>query len=299
MLPQPSQSGEPFGGAWSDVKLRALREYLVSYRQVLKNQPFKLGYIDAFAGAGSQAVTGTPEDAQSPLFAGLDTTSEETAYRHGSPLIAMAIEPPFDSFIFIEKDPNSLAALRAQIDQQGHGSKDVRYKCGDANTELLKLCRANWTRHRAVAFLDPFAMQLRWDTIEAIADTRAIDLWLLFPAMAVNRMLPRSGVIPNEWQQKLTGFFGADSWREAFYVPRDEDLFGESGIQKVARTFERISAYVTERLAIHFAGVVESPLILRNSSNSPIFLLCFACGNERGAGPAIRIANHIIRTKSI
>lgn len=41
-----------FGGSWSDAKLAALASYLKSYTQALKNKPFKLAYVDAFAGAG-------------------------------------------------------------------------------------------------------------------------------------------------------------------------------------------------------------------------------------------------------
>ena len=40
------------------------------------------------------------------------------------------------------------------------------------------LCHKDWSSHRAVLFLDPYGMQVEWTTIEAIARTGAIDLWL-------------------------------------------------------------------------------------------------------------------------
>ncbi len=50
----------------------------------------------------------------------------------------------------------------------------------DANEHLLWWCRAtDWKRHRAVVFLDPYGVQVEWRTIEAIAQTKGIDLWLL------------------------------------------------------------------------------------------------------------------------
>jgi three-Cys-motif partner protein len=295
MPPSPSTNPEFFGGAWSDLKLRALREYLNAYRLVLKKQHFRVVYIDAFAGAGVRAVVDPPSEPG--LF--VDTSKEEDDYRHGSPLIALEVDPPFHTLIFIESELASLERLREQVQTRGHGLRDIQYHHGDANAKLLEqIGRMNWDTHRAVAFLDPFAMDLKWETIRAIATTHAIDLWLLFPAMAVNRMLPRSGVIPHTWERKLNDFFGTDSWREAFYVPEPEDLFGETSVRKLDQIFELISAYVTERLKSVFVAVAPKPLILRNSSNTPIFLLCFACGNERGAGPALRIAKHIIRTKS-
>ena len=43
---------------------------------------------------------------------------------------------------------------------------------------------------RAVLFLDPYGMEVEWDTMVAIAKTQAIDLWILFPlGIAVNRLL--------------------------------------------------------------------------------------------------------------
>ena len=41
-----------FGGPWTQEKLEILRRYLDAYTTALKNQPFDLWYIDAFAGSG-------------------------------------------------------------------------------------------------------------------------------------------------------------------------------------------------------------------------------------------------------
>jgi hypothetical protein len=41
--------------------------------------------------------------------------------------------------------------------------------------------------------------------------------------------------------------------------------------------------------------VVEQPGILRNSANNPLYLLCFAAGNETGAPIAVRIATDLLR----
>lgn len=166
-----------FGGKWSDTKLDALAGYLSAYGDVMKNQPFKTAYIDAFAGSGAQEG----ED------------EEGKTYRHGSPLIALNTEPGFDHFIFIEKDQAKLDQLRNQVEEKGFGSRQIEYQCGDANEKLRTLCGKDWKSHRAVAFLDPFALQIEWTTIQAIAKTHSIDMWLLFPSMAVNRMLIRKG----------------------------------------------------------------------------------------------------------
>ena len=287
-----------FGGGWSDRKLDALRNYLQRYTTALKNTPFKLVYIDAFAGAGVHKLP-TIE----PSLLKLDEESileDEDNYRHGSPLIALTNSPPFDEFVFIEQDSVSIAQLKAQVAAHP-ASKDrnLRFLQGDANEELLELTKEDWRSRRAVAFLDPFALQVRWDTIEKIAETQAIDMWLLFPAMAVNRMMPKSGKVPEKWAEKLNLLFGETGWKETFYSQSEQTtLFGDAEINKVPKVFETLSSYVTCRLESVFEKANQSPLILKNKSGTPIFLLCFASGNPKGAPIATRIAQHIINTSS-
>ena len=277
------ESLQKFGGDWSDAKLSALGQYLNSYTTAMKNTPFRLAYIDGFAGAGMSEVQS------------LNLSQEEKKFRHGSPLIALRNEPPFHTLIFIEKNKEALIALEAQIKKDPSSiGRDIRYLQGDANEKLRSLCQKDWKSHRAVVFLDPFALQVKWETIELIAQTEAIDLWLLFPAMAVNRMLPKSGKIPYKWAKRLDELFGTNDWRETFYEKQPPDLFGEEFITKSFKVFETLSDYVTSRLSCVFAKANKRPLILRNSTSAPIFLLCFASGNPKGSDIAVRIAQHII-----
>ncbi len=271
-------SQQKFGGEWSERILSALRKYLQSYRLVLKNTPFTTVYIDAFAGAGTEA-----ED------------SEMIEYRKGSPLIALETDPQFHRFIFIEKDGKKLEQLRETVARKGFGNRSISYLQGDANEELFRITQENWGKQRAVAFLDPFALHVEWSTIQAIARTKAIDMWLLFPAMAVNRMLPKSGVIDEAWRKRLNLTFGAGNWESVFYEKEEPDLFGHEKIKKTTEPFEILSNFVTDRLKQEFTAVHDKPLILKTPSGTPLFLLCFACGNKNGAKPALRIANHIIK----
>jgi len=59
---------------------------------------------------------------------------------------------------------------------------------------------------------------------------------------------------------------------------------------------ENIQGLIQERLAICFAKVADG-LVLRNSKSSPLYSLCFAAANERGAArtydemPTVRMPN--------
>jgi three-Cys-motif partner protein len=173
-------------------------------------------------------------------------------------------------------------------------------RCGDANAEIRALCGKNkdWSSRRAVMFLDPYGTQVEWATIEAIASTKAIDLWILFPlGIGVNRLLTRSGEIPASWRRRLDLLLGTEEWYDAFYkVEHAPTLFDTQETEVVKATMETIGRYFNDRLAGIFAGVAPEPKVLLNSANCPLYLLCFAVGNARGAPIALRIADHLLKT---
>jgi len=47
----------------------------------------------------------------------------------------------------------------------------------DANAAVQRTCRdTDWRSNRAVLFLDPYGMQVSWETLVAVAATKAIDV---------------------------------------------------------------------------------------------------------------------------
>jgi three-Cys-motif partner protein len=114
--------------------------------------------------------------------------------------------------------------------------------------------------------------------------------------VAINRLLTRNEPPPKEWAKALTKILGTDDWRTAFYSQQTvPTLFGEEDIQVKDADFDSIAKFFVNRLKAVFAGVADNPLPLRNSKNIPLYLLCFASGNPKGAPTAIKIAQHILR----
>lgn len=288
-----------FGGDWTTRKLDVLAEYLASYTTALKNAPFDKLYIDAFAGTGYRnapdSETG-PKD-QSELSLPDLAEEEPQTLLQGSARLALEAKPPFDQYIFIERSAARCAELENLKAEFPDLAASIQIQQGDANTELQALCRMEWKSRRAVLFLDPYGMQVEWPTIEAIARTKAIDLWLLFPlGIGVNRLLTRSGDIPEAWQDRLNRLLGTTQWYDEFYrVESTPDLFGGDNERVIKASTATIGRYFNERLGTIFPGVAEHPGVLRNSRNSPLYLLCFAVGNERGKDIALRIANHLLK----
>lgn len=136
-----------------------------------------------------------------------------------------------------------------------------------------------------------------WSTLEAIARTKAIDLWLLFPlGVGVNRLLTRTGEIPEEWRRRLDRILGTQSWQHDLYaVETAPTLFGPDDEQLIKASMDAIGKYFIRRLASICAGCSSEPGILRNSKNNPLYLLCFAAANERGKPIALRIARSLLK----
>jgi three-Cys-motif partner protein len=285
-----------FGGDWTEEKLKRIEKYLRAYTTALSNQPFRTTYIDSFAGTGYRQM----RREQAPLEPMLvDLTEQDTqTFLQGSVQIALQTTPRFSRYTFIEKDEKRFTELQKLIkDKFPALCASVDLVNDDCNVYLQDLCRRHdWQWERAVLFLDPFGMQVEWQTIEAIASTQAIDLWLLFPlGVAVNRLLRRDGQIDETLRKKLDTLFGTTEWFDVFYrLDTAQTLFGEETRLRKAVDLEQIGQYFVARLKTIFAGVAEEPLPLYNSRNNPLYLLCFAAGNPHGAPVAVKIAQHIL-----
>jgi three-Cys-motif partner protein len=287
-----------FGGDWTATKLEILRRYLAAYTTALKKQPFTTAYIDAFAGTGYRALRPTDTE-KSLLFPDLAEEAPQ-GLLEGSARLALEVEPRFDRYIFIEKDRERCEQLVELKKEFPDLAADIKVQLGEANEVIQELCKKKWKNHRAVLFLDPYGMQVEWTTIEKIAHTGAIDLWLLFPlGIGVNRLLPRSGEVPEGWRNRLDRFLGSDDWYRAFYqVETKTNLFGEEETTVVKAGVETIGKYFVDRLKSVFPGVAPKPKILMNSTNCPLYLFCFAVSNPnpKAWGIALDIANHILKS---
>jgi three-Cys-motif partner protein len=288
-----------FGGPWTEDKLSRLRKYLGAYMTIFSTNPrarmLKTVYVDAFAGTGFRREFPS-ETAGEDLLFDISSDSDAEALRKGSAQVALETTPPFSEYIFIEHNEEhvrNLASLRQRF--SGIASR-IKIIPEDANIYLLEWCKeTDWTKTRAVVFLDPYGMQVEWETIAAMAGTKGIDLWVLFPlGVGVNRLLMRQRPPEGPWADRLTAILGTDAWRKAFYRESGQrDFFKTPDLIKDA-DFTSISKFWVNRLHSVFPGVARNPLPLRNSRNVPIYLLSFAAANPKGAKTAVTIAQGIL-----
>ena len=148
--------------------------------------------------------------------------------------------------------------------------------------------------YASLVFLDPFGMQIDWESIESLKNTRT-DIWILIPTgIIVNRLLDKNCNLKHS--QKLQSFFGLneDEIIQYFYRKEtQETLFGEEEtIRKVTKPIEKIASLYAQRLKTIWTNVTEEPLRLKNSRGVPIFHFVFASNNIH----AVKIAKQIIKS---
>ncbi len=213
----------------------------------------------------------------------------------GSAKIALELENSFYKYIFIEinsKKAEKLNELKKQY------KKNIEIIVGDSNTELINLCnKIDWPNYRAVLFLDPFGMQIKWETLEFISKHSLIDLWLLFPISTVNRLLKKNGKIDSANENKLNIFFGNDDWKKEFYKKSSQmNLFEKYNDSTKIADFNKIAKYTSDKLNTIFSAVAKNHHILYNSKNSALFAFYFAISNnsEKAKKVSLNIANYIL-----
>jgi three-Cys-motif partner protein len=290
---------QSFGGDWTESKLACLKAYLNSYRNIftknVRASYFTTWYVDAFAGTGTRSTNDPRSGQRESDEIGLDP--EASAYLNGSAMIALGLDSPFDKYLFVEKSKTKADELRAAIATK---FPSLLSRCeiqqDDANVAISNWCKQrDWEKERAVVFLDPFGMQVDWEMVALLGSTKGIDLWYLFPFIA--RLLTHSQIIDESWRKRLDTLFGTTDWESNFYKTHTKtDLFGEFEVTKRDATAENIQRYIESRLRTCFEEVAPS-LILRNSKQSPLFALCFAAANAKGAPTAIKIAKSILKEK--
>lgn len=244
-------------GAWSVLKLDIIEQYGAAYTKAFGNvgRRLKKYYIDGFSGAGIHIDRGTGQQIE------------------GSPARALKIVPPFDRFYFIDLNADKTGHLKSLC----AGREDVEIHTGDANDYLRRLLPSIRYElyNRALCLLDPYGLHLDWEVIQLAGQSRAVDLFLNFPVMDMNRnaIWRTPDRAAPEGIERMTRFWGNESWKQAAYAEsRQRSFFFDPAMIKQPN--EAIVAAFRDRLtkAAGFNFVPE-PLPMRNSNNAVVYYL--------------------------
>lgn len=266
-----------FGGQHTDIKLAIVERYLQRYSAALHTWCDAVWYIDAFAGTGRRTVR--VEAQAGNLFE--KPVPERVEQRRGSAQIAVDIDPPFDRLVFMDAKKKHFEALCSLRDQ--YPGRDITVRRGDANALIQgEIQWGGWKKTRAVMFLDPYGMEVEWKTLQMIADTRAIDVWYLFPLAGLYRQAARSfAKVDASKEASITRMLGTENWKSELYSvaapPPIDSLLGALESDEERQRNADVAAlerYVRARLKTIFPEVLEPYPLPPNEKPQRFSLFC-------------------------
>jgi three-Cys-motif partner protein len=276
----------PEVGPWAKEKLDALARYLDFYTKVLKNQRWRTIYLDAYAGGGRAVIRAEerPDPVGPDLFGEkppIDADARELI--DGSPRVALGVANPFDRYILVDPDPDRAAELqKLKAEFADVRTIDVLQTTAADGIAWITAQSIARRTHRGIAFLDPFGARLDWASVQKLADTGLFEVVINFAlSMAIQRMLPNSGEVPDGWAATLDSYFGNRAWFEEVYQPRQGGLFAMSGYEKRSDYSERLLGLYRTRLRSAF-GHVSTPRLIRNTRGAPLYYLLWAGPHKKG-----------------
>ncbi|UBF29423.1 three-Cys-motif partner protein TcmP [Kovacikia minuta CCNUW1] len=274
--------GEDIIGRWSEGKLDLLAKYLKAYSVIMneqkKNWLRAYYYIDAFAGSVRPRAK-----------------EDEQRYIHGSPLRALQTEPRFDGYWFIDVSPRRIERMQRLREAFPDCAIDVRQgNCNEVLCNEVVPQLPYSSKQRAFVFLDPYGLQVDWETVRELASTKTFDIFVNFSIMGVTRLLPRDQNPEPEVVEQISKVMGSTAWITQIYQePQTTQLplFGdpeEPTPSRDAIQAEWLASLYTKQLEDLFPQV-SRPVLMRNSTNSVLYALCLASHNRT----AIKITNDI------
>lgn len=246
-------------GSWAIEKLDYLRRYIDVFETSMRGKWPRRSYIDLFAGPGKCVDRNTGE-----IFL-------------GSPLVALTTKYPFTDYWFVDNDQVNFDALTARYSASPHSNRVVCVK-DDANVQVLEIVkRLRGGSSLNLAFLDQEGLELKWNTVAALAEVNRMDLIVHYPQMGINRLMPL--VYDSSSTNDIDEFFGGQGWREIYkkYRSREESFLHRHLMDHYKDQLTSLGYQETLR----DDEVGHEPL-MSTELNAPLYRLLFASKHELG-----------------
>ncbi len=249
MMLVPASDGLParIVNPWSDEKLFYLERYMDIFTNGMKNKWPNLVYADFFAGPG------------------VCIDEQTRAESDGSPLRALKFG--FSRIFLNDTDPDAVDALR----QRTHDDERVhitQMDCNDAVRASLDFLVPKGTeRHTlGLAFIDPTAFQIRFDSIRDLTKRARFDLLITFMTSFPKRFITRPEFGP---ESPFADFVGRDAYQQHL---QGRPKIGTDELLRVLRQQLRSIGY----------EYVDDIARISNTRQSTIYHSVFASRNQLG-----------------
>lgn len=236
-------------GEWGLEKYKLMGMYCDIFTKGMKNKWDDLVYIDLFSGSGYARIKNKNKIVKT------------------SALISLSIQNKFSKYIFSEYDSEKSTALKVRIDREFNNINYVIFN-GDSNLNINNIIKEIPKTSLAFCFIDPFSLNLHFNTIKVLSDNRIDFLILLALHVDANRNL---GIYLDENQNKIDNFLGEQNWRNEFieYNKTDFILF----------LYEK---FKNKMIKLNYLRPNDPILIRSNVRNLPLYYLAFFSEHKRG-----------------
>lgn len=241
-------------GPWAVEKYRRVGMYAEIFSTGMKNRWDCRAYIDLFAGPGHAVIR---ERGQRVLT---------------SPLLALTVPDPFDKYILCDREPMFTRALKTRASTIAPNTP-IEFVTGDANESVADIERRIPAHCLSFCFVDPFGLDIHFETIRRLGTTRPMDFLVL---LALGMDATRNWELYNRPENvKVERFIGDPTWRERWGAA---ERGGSSPIRFLAQECARAMAtlgYLTTSL--------EQMIEVRTyDNNMRLYYLAFFSKNEKG-----------------
>jgi three-Cys-motif partner protein len=205
-------------GTWSEKKYSLVGGYCEIFNSGIKNKFTNRVYIDLFAGSGYAPIKGKNKILKS------------------STLVSLAIPTPFTKYIFCEWDEEKIDALEKRVRRE-YPDRDVLFIKGDSNQTvdiIVKEIKKLGLSTISFCFVDPFSLNLHFETIEKLSQVGKMDFLILLALMMnANRNLHN---FIDEESKVIDLFIKKTNWREPF---KKGEVRKEEFIKFIADTYDK------------------------------------------------------------
>lgn len=194
-----------------------------------------------------------------------------------SAMTALRLPDPFTKYIFCDEDEAALDDLRQRASSVGRNPK-IAWVLGDANERVDEILGymprySSDNRLLSLCFLDPYATNIRFETIRELASRYIMDFLMVLPLGMDARRNLRRYMEPG--RTRIDEFLGDPDWRHKLDAARAR---GENSIHFLARRFsEQMTALGYQETAPR-----EMMPIRSTKKNLNLYLVGLFTGDERG-----------------
>lgn len=234
-------------GYWALDKLSHLEKYCTIFNTATYKQWKNRVYIDLFSGPGICRIKGLKREF------------------NGSPLLALNCATPFTHYYFNDINPEYIEALKKRTQSSGYNIEYINKDCNLAVDEILtKIPRYSI----CFAYIDPYYLEIKFDTITKLTVNRAVDLLITFQI----GMAKRNIFQPNF---EMKQFFPPNvDWK---FFPNEVITSNRINSRRV------LDAYESGLIDIGYPrqNIIDD-ILERTRTNIPLYYLIFASKHKLG-----------------